>query len=390
MIERIANRIVRHAAVVVGVVLVLTGLAASQLVDWDDASLRLQIDPAIQSLLPADNAQRKFLEKTELLFGRTESVVAAVYLPDIFSAPHLEAIARATDNLLAVPGVNNVLSLVSAPLLAAEGDSLSMDTAVGAGGDPAQLVRDVQANPLYAGTLLSATGGATALVVYLDADYESTYGANAMVAEIRAQLQSAIPQAEIRLAGPPVLKAATGEALTRELTRIIPTIFALIAIFLFLGFRSGRAVLLPLLTLAVALIWVLGLITVTGRSLNLITAIVPPVVITIGLAYTLHFLSAFFQAHAKNADSNVETALADVAIPLLMTGATTAAGFIALTLSPLPPIREFAWLAAAGVAFSVLLSLTFLPAMLALFGCSRLVPPGHATIPPGGHTPGPL
>lgn len=381
MIEKIAGRLVRHALWVVAAVLVITASALSLLVDWENASLRLQIDPAIQSLLPAENAERQFLEYTELLFGRTESVVAAIYLPELFSDTHLQAITQATENVRALAGVNKVLSLASAPLLSAEQDSLSMDTVMASGGDAGELAAAVKSNPLYAGTLLSKQGDATAFVITLDGDYESAYGATAMVTRIREELQSAIPQAEIHLAGPPVLKGATGEALTRELSHIVPTIFGLIAVFLLIGFRSVRTLLLPLLTLAVSLIWVMGLIALTGRSLNLITAIVPPVVITIGLAYTLHVLSAYFHVQANNAEMNsknsVKIALADVAVPLMMTAATTAAGFVALTLSPLTAIREFAWLSAAGVAFSVLLSITFLPAMLALSGSKRLAaPPG--------------
>ena len=96
----------------------------------------------------------------------------------------------------------------------------------------------------------------------------------------------------MRLAGPPVLKAATGQALKREMRRLLPAIFVLVALFLGLGFRDWRAVFWPMFTLSLSLVWVLSLIAVTGRALNLITAIVPPVVVTIGLAYALHLLSA--------------------------------------------------------------------------------------------------
>lgn len=377
MIERIAGYIVRHAALVAALVLAITVLAVNQVVDWRSGELRVHIDPAVQSLLPANDEQRQFLDHTELLFGRTETIVAALYFDDVFAPAHLQAVAVATRQLKALPEISKVMSLATAPLAVAQGDELNMDTATMATISAAELARAVRANPLYAGTLVSSKGDAAGLIIYLQSGYEGTQGASALIAKLRRVLHAAAPDAKIRLAGPPVLKAATSEALSHEFSRILPAIFILIAVFLLVGFRSLRAVFLPLLTLVIALIWVLGLTVLTGRSLNLITAIVPPVIVTIGLAYTLHLLSAFYRAHADQARQVVQAALADVALPLLMTGATTAAGFITLTLSPLSAVREFAWLSAVGVLFTVVLSLTFLPAALALVGCHRLVaPPG--------------
>lgn len=378
MIERFAGYIVRYASVVVTVVLLVTLLAASQLVDWRSGELRVRIDPAVQSLLPAGDSERRYLDHVELVFGRTETIVAALYFDDVFAPAHLHEVAEASHQLQALPAVSRVLSLATAPLMMADGDDLNMAAATDAKIAPSSVARAVNSNPLYAGTLVSRTGDAAGLIIYLRPDYEGKYGAGALITSLRSTLHKAAPGATIRLAGAPVLEAATGTALTQELSRILPAIFILIAVFLLVGFRSIRAVVLPLLTLSVALIWVLGVIVATGRSLNLITAIVPPVIVTVGLAYTLHLLSAFFRAHVAHEAQDVKAALADVALPLLMTGATTAAGFIALTLSPLNAVREFAWLSATGVLFAVVLSITFLPAMLQLFGCRRLAaPPGE-------------
>lgn len=378
MIERIADRIVRHAGLVVVIVSLFTLLAASQLVDWRSGDWRLSIDPAVASLLPADDSDQRYLDHVELLFGRTETIVAALYFDNVFTPEHLRVVATATQRLQALPAVSRVLSLATAPLLTADGDSLNMTTATAGETPPTTVARAVESNPLYVGTLVSRRGDAVGLIIHLQPDYAREHDAAALIASLRSTLHNAAPGATVRLAGAPVLKAATGAALSQELRRILPAIFVLIAIFLLVGFRSIRAVVLPLLTLATALIWVLGVIAVTGRSLNLITAIVPPVIVTVGLAYTLHLLSAFYRAHGTHAVQEVKTALADVALPLAMTGATTAAGFIALTLSPLTAVRDFGWLSAIGILFSVVLSITFLPAMLQLFGCRHLAaPPGE-------------
>lgn len=372
-LEPFARWITRYAGPIVLVAAGVTALAGAQLVDWSDRSSRLEIDPSLEDLLPLDDAERRYLERIEGIFGRTEAVVAAVYFDDAFAPASLDAVARMTERLESRPWVYRVWSLASAPSLHGDGDSFDLGRVAGGrtGEEEARaLRRSVLSNPLYADTLVADGGAATALVVYLQPSYEDTPGSAAAVAEIRDVLHAEAGSAEVRLSGPPVVKAATGEALVNELSRMLPAIFVLVAVFLAAAFRSVRGVLLPLVTIGVALTWTLAVMVVSGRSLNLITAIVPPVVVVIGLAYGLHFLSAYYRV--GHGEDGIRKTLADITLPLLMTGATTAAGFLALSLSPLQPIREFAWLSALGVLFMVALSLTLLPAMLAVFGCRKM------------------
>ncbi|MEQ8800049.1 MAG: MMPL family transporter [Phycisphaerales bacterium] len=374
MIATLSQRVTRHAGWVVAGVVALTALASASLVDWPERRLAIDIDPAIGTLLPAGGEAQAYLKRVERIFGQSESVVVALYPDEVFAPATLASLAALDRELGALPYVQSVTSLASAPLMRADGDTLDLGAA-GAGEGEA-LAQAARANPLIAGTLLGAEGRATALVVALAADYETDPGGQVAMAGIRAAVDAAFADtATVRVTGPPAIKAATVEALMRELTRLVPGILVLVALFLLVAFRSARGVLLPMATIGIALIWVLAVMSLTGRSLNLITAIVPPVVITVGLAYTLHLLSAYYRV--RRAADPAAAAVADVGMPLLLTGATTGSGFLALMLSPLAPIREFAWLSALGIGFSVLLSLTFLPAMLRLFACHNIgAPPG--------------
>lgn len=379
MIERWSDALIERAPWALVAVLLLSVLAAAQLVNWRTLEPTIAIDPSVQDLLPAGDAERDYLARVDRIFGQTDSVMVAIYWDEVFTPEHLRVVADLSERLQALDYVTGVWSLAEAPSLTSNGDALDMGSVAGGELDAAAAAerrRAVAGNPLYADTLVGADGRAAGLVVSLAGDYEHEPGAPAVVAGIRRLTRAVAGDAgAVRLTGPPVIQAATSEALLHEFARIVPMIFGLVALFLLLAFRSLRGVVLPLAMIGVALLWVLGISAATGRSLNLITAIVPPVVLTIGLAYALHMLSAYYRR--RDADEPARAALAEVALPLLMTGATTAAGFLALLLSPLAPVREFAWLAALGVGFSVVLALTFLPAMLHLIGCRDLpAPPG--------------
>jgi predicted RND superfamily exporter protein len=124
-----------------------------------------------------------------------------------------------------------------------------------------------------------------------------------------------------------------------------------------------------------ALLWTLATAVVLNMPLNLITAIVPPLVITIGLSYTIHLLSNYFlafqQPSLQTQADRVLWVMHRIRMGLFLSAATTIAGFLALLLNKLPAIHQFAILSSIGTAYCALLTLVFLPAALNLVGCSR-------------------
>lgn len=384
MISRFAEWVARHAGWVVGIALALSLMALPALVDLHTGRPTVTIDPSIDALLPAQNAERRFFERTARTFGDDQSILVVLQAEDIFSLNTLARVKRLTEQLQALKGIHRVISLTNVPNLRAEGDAVSLnaynrikqpDTE-----DVRHLREGIRENPLYRNSLLSEDGRSTAVIVYPDDLSDAEFQARGLADEIRRIAEDHAP-GPVWLTGPPIIKAATSQTLVGELRFTLPVITGLVALFLLLAFRSLRAVVLPVATIVIALIWTLATMAVFGRSLNLITTLVPPVIITLGLAYAMHMLSAYYaepeRGDGKRRLHRVRESLNEVCLPLVVTGATTAAGFLALLLNPVAAIREFAWLSALGVVYTVLLTLTFLPAALRLAGSLREKrPPG--------------
>src|SRR3546814_19259543 len=104
--------------------------------------------------------------------------------------------------------------------------------------------------------------------------------------------------------------------------------------------------------------------------LNLVTAIVPALVVTLGLSYTIYLLSAYFDAFGRawlqERAARTRWVINRAGLGLMLSAATTAASFLSLLISSLPATRHFAVLAALGSLHGVLLSLSFLPSLLEL------------------------
>ena len=110
-------------------------------------------------------------------------------------------------------------------------------------------------------------------------------------------------------------------------------------------------VVIPILSVGCGLIWTLALLVVSGRSLDMVTVALPPVVWVVGLATSIHLLARCQSRlrHGDGASEAIPDTLTTLGRPCLMSAVTTAIGFGALSVSSMPPVREMGVFAAVGV-----------------------------------------
>ena len=361
-------------------VIMLSGLLslAALLLCFDLRTLqpRLQIDPSVERLLPANGSDRAVYAKVRETFGDAEAVIVAVKFDRIFSAQGLEQIEQMTQKFKKLQGVRSVFSLATAPNLVAMGDDLEVSSfTVQARRNPeliADFPRQFNANPLYKGTLISQDGSTTAFALLLKDVNDDQFIERDYTAQIRRIVQEVTGGAPVWIAGSPVASAATTKALVRTIQFTIPAVFAVILLLLLVAFRSLSAVLMAAVAVGMALLWTMAAAVLLKVPMNLVTAIVPPLVITLGLSYAIYLFSAYFSAlreeSLKTPEQRVRWTIERASVGLVLSAGTTVASFCALLINILPSIKHFAILASIGSAFGVLLSLTFLPAALSLCG----------------------
>ncbi len=382
--DRLIARLAAHPWLALMVTLGISLLAAQSLFDWPQGTLRLQVDPSIERLLPADEGDRAVMDRVREQFGETDPVLVAVEFDTVFSSDSIDRIDRLTRRFSEIEGVRQVLSLANVPNPIADGDELEVSTfADQARHDPAQIARfsdQIAANPIYRNTLVSADGRIAAFAITLAGVDEVAFRNGGYEERIRSLAAEVAGTDQIWITGSSVIKAETTDAILRTLRFTIPAIFMLVVAMLFVAYRSVRAVLLAAAAIALSLLWTLATAAALQLPINLVTAIVPPLVITLGLSYAVHLLAEYFDGRAQETPTRrVERVITRVGLGLLLSAATTIAGFLALMPGSLPAIREFALLASLGVAYSMLLTLIFLPAGLRLMGPQRrLRPPGEA------------
>ena len=143
--------------------------------------------------------------------------------------------------------------------------------------------------------------------------------------------------------------------------------FLLISLVLFLGFRSLRGVILPLLTATISIIWVIGIMSLTGSEMSMVSNNIPIVLLAVGTAYAIHVLNRIDQVKEKP-EQAIITALTYVTIPVILAALTTIAGFVSFIFgSYLTMIRDFGIYTALGTFIALILSLFFVPALISAF-----------------------
>ncbi len=171
------------------------------------------------------------------------------------------------------------------------------------------------------------------------------------------------------------------QILSRDLLLLAPLACLLLAAFLFLAFRSLKDTLAALTLLLTALVWTFGAVGWLGLPLNIVNVTLFPLVLGVGIDYTIHVLNAYSDVRGR-ADTQKEIAqevakevASRTGVALLMATLITVAGLLALTLSGVPGMVGLGIFAAVSMVFLLLLALTLLPALKALFpstgGASR-------------------
>ena len=358
-----------------GITLVLTLVSLLGLFDPESRELRLKIDASTSGLVAAGDEGQLFYEQTLRRFGGDEALILALRFEEVFHPESLERLLAVTRELEALPEAPEVTSLANAVnIRAADGDIEIGPFFEVPPRDAAGLsrLRDALAsNPLYAGMLVAPDGQTAVIRVAFPKLSQSEFQDRKLSERVREIGERGVGNASVYLSGSPYVKAVLANEILQNIAGILPLIFVAVALVLLIAFRTLAGLLVPLASISLALLWTLGTIAWTGRPLNLVTSIVPPLVITLGFAYAMHIVSEYYDLcawHAEGAKRSklIRDVLEEVALAILVTGATTIIGFLALSLSPLPAIREFGLFSALGVAFSVLATLVFGPAALYL------------------------
>jgi predicted RND superfamily exporter protein len=381
VLERVARFVARRAGACVTVILLVTVVAALQIVDPTSGKLRIDVDASGNALLPHDDPAVEYYRGWREKFGSDETLVVALAADELFTADRLRRVARITARVGQIEGVERVVSLSTALHIHGTAEGLEIgpffETVPEDAQALARIKNEVLGNPIYAGNLISPDATATALLVYLREMTERELLASGLVDTIRVAAEEESGDAlRVWVTGTPALKVVTTRLMEQSSSRTLPLTMIVLGGVLVFAFRTVRGVLVPVVAILISIVCTLGFVARYGGTLNLVTSLVPPLLATLGLSYSMHVVSEYYQTLRRHGGSRpyreqIGETLHEVMLPEILCGITTGVGFISLAISPLDAIREFGIYSTVGVVITTLVSLVFIPAAFAVLGPPR-------------------
>jgi uncharacterized protein len=371
------EKLFKHPALVVGIILVITVFLGLQLP-------RAQLDNNNIRFLPDKNQSKIISEYIDETFGGQVMILAGLERPyrTVFDKEFLERIrdfSRAVENIEYVKSVN---SIMSTQYITGEGDSIVVSDLVpddfsGTDEEITELKRRIASWDLFRGSLISDDLAATQILITLDvltAEFTRPE-VNRSIRTIRETAEEFFyGEAEVYFTGQPIINAVINESIIADNLLLIPLVVIVLLAMLFFSFRRFIFVVLPFLTVIIAVVWTVGLAALLGIKLSVITTILPVILTAVGSAYGIHIVTHYMEDTREKTLSIAEHRklildLVRVLIkPVFLAALTTLAGFISFCFTPIVPMREFGYCAGVGVITAFTVAVLFIPSMFLLRG----------------------
>ncbi len=365
--------VLKHRLAVVGVLVILTagalGMISQGVLGSSMAKMFLGEDPNYAS----------YVERTEI-FGSHETLLVSYSDPALLSPPSLDRLEGLVADLKALEDVGRVTSILDATRFAQADGAVEIDRYADlAREDPARaqaLQAELAQDPSAGGFLVSRDGqhGLVTIALKPGLDRPAERGPQFVAEVVQSFEAHGYPASELRKAG---ILAALGEmmVLTRDnLTRLFPLVSVLSCLTVWILLRNLFPMVIALGVSILAVIWTMGFAISLDREVSIFLTLVPPVVMIVAIADSVHLWSAYLLELGRGHDKleALEISGSEVGRACVLTSVTTLFGFLSICLVPAPAYKQLGLTLGFGAGVALLITVTLMPVVLAWLPTPRI------------------
>jgi predicted RND superfamily exporter protein len=340
---------------------------------------RLSFSDDYRAFFSSSNPQLESYEAIQNIYTRADNILVAIEPVNggsVLTPPIMAAIEDLTESAWQVPYARRVDSMTNFQHTWADGDELVVedlvrDAASGSIADMEAAGRVALAEPLLRDRLIASDAGSAGVNITLQLPGEApteTAEAVAAIRELAARIESDHPDVRTHLTGLSMLNYSFSESAERDMSTLVPLMLAGIALLMGFLLRSALATGAAMVVLVLSAGTAMGLAGWAGIAITPPSSVAPTMILTIAIADAIHLLVTMFASMREGQsrdDALVESMRVNLQ-PVFLTSLTTAIGFLSLNFSDAPPFRDLGNITAAGVAAAFVLSILFLPALIAV------------------------
>jgi len=359
----------RHAKLVVAVIVAVSIISAF-------FAVQVRIDSGTEGMMIEGDPAKDFHRDTVAKFGSDNVTVIFIRDKNLFTPEKLKVLENLYYDLKDLPGVERCESLLSVTNFKGVGGALEtnplMDRAPETLEEAKRIQADALKSPLFINSLISSDGQMTAINLYVDVDKkdpEFHTKFSKKVDEVSGKYQKDFER--LFQFGNSFSRRAIGENIISDQFRIAPMAVAVLVITLIAALRNFSAGMMPMLTAGTSVIWTFGFMVLVGIPLNVLTVIVPSIMIVVGSTEDLHMLSEYMtgiEETGGSSDKSIELMSGKLGLAVLMTAMTTFLGFFSIIYNDITMLVQFGMASAFALFINPIITFTLGPAYLHFFG----------------------
>ncbi|MDQ1362761.1 MAG: uncharacterized protein QG652_621, partial [Pseudomonadota bacterium] len=326
-----------------------------------------------------DNPQLLAFENLQNTYTKNDNVMFVITPKDgkVFTTGTLAAVRDITKQGWQIPYSIRVDSVTNFQHTRAEEDDLIVDDLVPdpetlSTEDLEQIKKVALAEPMLINRLVSEDAAYTGVNVVVQLpgvdQMKETPEVVTFVRKMRDEMLHKYPDIEIRLVGMVMMNNAFPEASMHDGRTLVPAAFAAIIIVMFLLLREWSSTITAVLVVLFSILAAMGITGWLDIKLTPPSASAPIIILTVAVGSSVHLLVTILQEMHKGMsrhDAIVESMRVN-ATPVFLCSLTTVLGFLSMNTSDAPPFRDLGNISAFGVVASFFLSMSLLPALMAI------------------------
>jgi len=373
MIFRFLTLGLRHRTGVTAFLFLVTLLAAAGLP-------RLKVDTGLESLIPERDPARIVYQRIMGEFGTDNRTIVYVRDKALWTPAKLAVLEKLHRDIEQLEHVARVDSLYSLYTVVNDGgriESRPVLLAAPKTTEEAEEARETAlANPLYLGNYFSDSGDVTAMIIAMkEAEDDQDYN-QAFYADLEAVLEASRAQFEhLAQVGPPRINDELISSLYRDFIVLGPISAVVLVLTILLIMRTTLSAVVPVVTATITIIWTFGMLGWTGIPVNILSAMLPSLIIVIGSTEDTHMMAAFYRGlsdpESRSRGDGVKYMARHMGLPLVLTVVTTAMGFGSNIFSNIGLIQDFSIAATFAMLANGLVTVLAMPVLVTVYGSDR-------------------
>ena len=222
--------------------------------------------------------------------------------------------------------------------------------------------------PFYKNLMYNPSSHAYIMAISFLPDSINSGARSAIIKNLQSKLDGFASKTKlaVHISGLPYIRTILADRIKKEMLWFLIGSLLLSAITLFLFFRSISATLLSLSVVVMGVIWSFGTMVLLGQKITLLTALIPPLIVVIGIPNCIYFLNKYHTSYkaTNHKQEAIEQMVGRMGIVTLFCNITAAIGFFVFAFTKSPLLKEFGWVSGLNIMALFLISLLFIPPVL--------------------------